>query len=53
MVDWVMVMAVKKIGVLVTDRWTNGRIDIGGCRVTFATENSEAGIDTITGFYIQ
>ena len=48
-----LVMVVKKMGVLVTDRLIDGRTDNGGCRVTFATENSEAGIDAITGFYIQ
>ena len=32
----------KLLVVLVTDRLTDGRTDIGGCRVAFATEKGKA-----------
>ena len=35
-VEWLILCC---FGVLLTDERTNGRTDIGGCRVPFATEN--------------
>ena len=36
-----LVMVVKKMGVLVTDRLIDGQTDIGGCRVTLVSKRNQ------------
>ena len=48
-----LVMVVKKMGVLVTDRLIDGQTDIGGCRVTFATKNQPVGKSLILANFHQ
>ena len=40
-VEWLILCC---LGVFTTDRQTDGRTDIGGCRDAFATENNNTGI---------
>ena len=43
--DVVMLCCVVMLTDRQTDRWTDERTDIGGCRVAFATENANHCLD--------